>query len=251
MTETAVQSLLDAARKFVPQIRACADELEAADRKNKRHFCATTLAAHPQPHPPANTPRPRLFPRAQGSTATPPEYAGPRGWGGPARRLGSWTGAVGQRRVDQPGATRAERFGDRRGAPVASLVRGSVMGVRSIGRHVRGLCGDGAKLSRSRRNGYPVQQLALNYSHSPINHEFRLGHKRRFIRGQGVLWAISRGWPPHTGRMCEQGRRVCRRVALQAPAGTIPQCRAEMLKISIRLGPHNACHWQGRCASRA
>jgi hypothetical protein len=44
-----------------------------ADRKNKRHFCATTPAVHSQHHPLANTPRPRLFPRAQGSTAAPSE----------------------------------------------------------------------------------------------------------------------------------------------------------------------------------
>ena len=48
----------------------------------KRYFCATTPAARPQPHPLANTPHPRpaprLFPRAQGSTAAPPERAGPR-----------------------------------------------------------------------------------------------------------------------------------------------------------------------------
>jgi hypothetical protein len=65
----------------------------------KRYFCATTPAAHPQPHPLANTPHPR--PRPTALPACPGPHSGPagarraKGWGGPARLLGGWTGAVG------------------------------------------------------------------------------------------------------------------------------------------------------------
>ena len=71
----------------------------SANRKNKRYFCATTPAAHPQPHPLAHTPHPR--PRPTALPACPGPHSGPagarraQGWGGPARLLGGWTGAVG------------------------------------------------------------------------------------------------------------------------------------------------------------
>src|SRR5262245_14216118 len=67
-------------RTYIPDIPAESPTL-AANRKNKRYFCAT-------PRQPPSTTRwrtrppgghaPRLFPRAQGSTAAPPERAGPR-----------------------------------------------------------------------------------------------------------------------------------------------------------------------------
>ena len=58
------------ARGVSAMIVLCLDSLPRlpqrfADRKNQRPLCATTPAAHPQPHPLAHTPRPRLFPPAQ------------------------------------------------------------------------------------------------------------------------------------------------------------------------------------------
>jgi hypothetical protein len=63
-----------------------------ANRKNKQYFCATTPAAHPQPHPLTNTPHPR--PRPTALPACPGQHSGPagarraKGWGSPARLLG-------------------------------------------------------------------------------------------------------------------------------------------------------------------